>query len=325
MSQAMQKKSQSPILRFESLLAAKKQELQTIMPQGVSVDKFIKTAKLAMMSQPDVLASCDEMSVYRSVMQASLMNLVAGNGFTEGYYIPYNGECTFRASYKGWVKIARRTKGVDLIRASVVYENDDFEISEMPPRVEHKPSLGQRGKCIGAVAVAYTAKINGEYALFDFTFMSNEDLEKARALGARNGPWDKWGDEMRKKTVIRRLCKMLPIDDNGDLDRLQAIENSADNGVSYVDPELTVIDASFEPPPPPTRTQEVKEDLAIDKTKRPGKREPPEDKRGDAGASKSEPKEKPKPKPKKKPEPPPPQETEDLDDDDYIDFGEPES
>lgn len=236
-------KRQNRIQSLSELLNKQRSEIAKILPRGMSVDRVIKTAIIAAMDNPKIGEKCTPMSIYRSVLQATLMGLSVGTGFCEGYLIPYKGTCTFRASYLGWIKVALRSDGIDLIRASVVHQNDEFLMREQPPSVRHSPRWAQgiRGGLIGAVAVAYTIE-SGAHLLRDFSFVDKDELTKARELSSDSADvWRNWPYEMAKKVAIRRLCKMLP--SNEAMDRLASIENSADNGrPNTPDPEIDSVE-----------------------------------------------------------------------------------
>jgi phage RecT family recombinase len=253
----------------------RKSDIAKVIPPGMSVERVIKTAMLAAFDNPDIGNECTPGSVFRSVLQACLMGLTIGNGYSEGYLIPYkvwtkgpNGkslshtECTFKASYIGWAKVAKRSDDVDVVRASVVYGHDEFNFSEHPPLLTHTPMRSQdRGEIVGAVAAAYKLcrLDNGRavHDLYDFTFVDPTDLQKARKLAdayKASPAWSAWTDEMRKKVAIRRLCKMLPR--NEQLDRLMRIENLADDQQIAADPDVSgdldmiTTDARFDAPVP---------------------------------------------------------------------------
>lgn len=230
-------------------LEGRKSEIVKILPPGMSVERVVKTAILAVMSDPDIVEKCTPVSIYRSIMQATLMGLSVGDGMNEGYLVRYKTECTFRASYLGWAKLATQVDGVDMIRASVVRQNDQFRMSEHPPALEHSPQWvnGSRGNPIGAVAAAYSAKELPDgriaHALVDYTFVTAEDLGKARKLADKYKPspaWRDWPEEMAKKVAIRRLCKMLPR--NGALSKLAGIEGAVDNGEVPMDPDIDTVE-----------------------------------------------------------------------------------
>lgn len=273
-----QGQKRDPLRELSAFMKSRRSEIGKVLPAGMTVDRVIKAAIMAAMEDQDILQGCTHLSIYRSVMQCALMGLEVGSGFNEGYFIRYQDVCTFHASYIGWCKVATRSDGIDMLRASLVCANDDLDVVEQPPSVVHKPRWrqGQRGDTVGALACAYTLRKDDQgkrqHDLVDFTFVPIEDLEKARALGGKG--WQQWPGEMQKKTAIRRLCKFLPR--NNDLARLTRIENNADDGVVDVpDPDALpdtdnldhmVVDARFEeaandpepepaPAPPPRRAK----------------------------------------------------------------------
>ncbi len=98
----------------------------------------------------------------------------------------------------------------------VVYEGDDFRVflgSE--PRVEHIPTMGDRGDIIAAYAVAHL-----ENGSIDIEVMTKAELEKirhnaAQTRGGKDGPaYSEWEDQMYRKAPIRRLAKRLPLGDD---------------------------------------------------------------------------------------------------------------
>ena len=72
------------------------------------------------------------------------------------YILPYKREATFIIGYKGMIDLARRSGHIQSIYAHAVHENDEFEYElGLHPKLEHKPSHGDRGAFIGAYAVAH--------------------------------------------------------------------------------------------------------------------------------------------------------------------------
>lgn len=237
---------------LDAYLKKKADKIQGMLPSGVSAIRTINMTMMAAVESPRILEKCTVASIYRSAMQAASMGLQVGNGYNEAYLVPYGDTCTLRASYMGWVKIAKRSPEVKTVRASIVRDGDVFEASEHPPRVTHEPNYrDSSSEVIGAVAVAYCP----DGSVLDFTFVPLDDLEKARKLADSMKPsvaWAEWPLEMCKKVAIRRLVKLLTPDEY--MGRLASIENNADNGmVNVPDPEIdgNVIDMVMPPGPEP--------------------------------------------------------------------------
>jgi recombination protein RecT len=227
--------------QLTQLLESKQETLQALMPQGFDAKRLLKIAIVAVNENPEI-ATCSPFSVYRSVAQAMQLGLEPGKASGEAYLIPYKGECTFQASYRGWLKIARGPN-VRQIHAAVVYDKDNFRFSEAPKTVLHEPNLdGDRGKLRGAYAVAY----DHEGRVFDATWVTADELKKANDLSKNSPAWKNWGDEMRKKVAIKRLCKTLPLDTRGK--KLVQIEAGQDAG-SLIDPDIDTAEDIIEAGP----------------------------------------------------------------------------
>jgi recombination protein RecT len=110
---------------------------------------------------------------------------------------------------KGMLDLFYRSEGSLNIDAHEVCENDEFEFEYgLNADLKHKPALTNRGKTIAYYAVAHLK--GGGYS---FLVMSLEDIEKVRkrAKAQQFSPWMTDYDEMAKKSVIKRLCKYLPL------------------------------------------------------------------------------------------------------------------
>jgi hypothetical protein len=103
------------------------------------------------------------------------------------------------------------------IRAEIVYENDEFayELGD-EPKIIHRPNaFGQRGKIVGAYAIATELETGKKWR----ETMPLEDLQKVKAMARGKSPaWQQWETEMYRKAVAKRLRKYLPISDDSLLD-----------------------------------------------------------------------------------------------------------
>ena len=172
------------------------------------------------------LGKCHPDTIIDAVCQAGTLGLSLNPTFGEAYLVPrWNGtinaeECCFQPGYLGLVKLARKSKELVSIRAAVVYDGDEFEWEYCPDlEFRHRPMLKQKGAVkdgVGVKAVYAMAKLaNGERLLEVMTVPDIESVRQ-RSKSKNNGPWvSDWG-EMAKKTVLRRLIKMLPKSDDDD-------------------------------------------------------------------------------------------------------------
>jgi len=184
----------------------------------IDPNRAVSLALVAASKNPKLL-QCDQKSILRCMMESSALGIMPFSALQLGYIIPYfNGktkvlEAQFQLSYRGIVEIVRRSEKIISIEAHVVYENDIFECTlGTYPKLQHSPNFKEeRGKPVAVYAVATHS--GGER---QFDIMSIFDVEKVRAKSKspNSGPWVDFFDEMAKKTVVKRLCKYLPISDD---------------------------------------------------------------------------------------------------------------
>lgn len=113
----------------------------------------------------------------------------------------------FVPDYKGMICVAKQRGVVRDVRSYVVYEGDEFEppgeSAEGGVTWNYRAAARDRGKPIGAICVLEFCE--GPKHL---EWMDEADIAKVRASAKTQKIWEKWPDEMRKKTVIRRGFKI---------------------------------------------------------------------------------------------------------------------
>jgi recombination protein RecT len=196
--------------------------LRSALPRHVRPERIIRVVLSAMTSNPDIL-ECDPNTVILSIMRAASMGLEPDGGpLGQGYLVPFWNskrrckECQFIPGYRGLVKLARNSGEVEDVWAKVVYETDDFEFDELnntPTRHRRNYDLEEPGKMIGAYA---GARFRSGYTRYEYMPAREILSVKARTAsktkeGVIVGPWKDHEGEMWKKTVVRRLSKMLPL------------------------------------------------------------------------------------------------------------------
>jgi len=203
----------------KSIIEAYKPLISQALPKHLTAERIIQVATTLISRTPE-LAECSVESLLGSVMQCSILGFEPIPALGQAYLIPFNNtksgkkEVQFIIGYKGLIDLARRSDKISTIYAQCVYENDTFDYEfGLDPKLVHKPSPGDRGSFTHAYAVAKFT--NGGFA---FEVMSKKDIEKIKKMSkASDSKFSPWNgdeivvDEMRKKTVIRRLSKMLPM------------------------------------------------------------------------------------------------------------------
>lgn len=181
------------------------------LPEHLNAQKMARVVITAVTRTPKLL-ECRPETVMNAVIEASQLGLMPDGVLGHGYILPYKTTAVFIPGYKGLLDLARRSGEIAWIQARLVYANDDFHYQYgMDPKLDHTPARAQ-GKAPGEMIASYgVAKFKtGE---FHFEVMHRDEIEaiRQRSRAKDDGPWITDYDEMARKTVIRRLCKFLPM------------------------------------------------------------------------------------------------------------------
>ncbi len=186
------------------------------LPKDYAVDNALKSAWLILQSTEDrahnkALEVCTKESIANALFDMVLQGMsVAKN---QGYFIVYGKQLTFQRSYFGTMALARRIGAIDQVpTAQVIYKDDDFVYTIEDGNIKvikHEQKLANidNTKIVGAYAIL-TLRDGSKRT----TIMTWEQIQKAWGQGATKGasPAHKnFAEEMAKKSVISRACKML--------------------------------------------------------------------------------------------------------------------
>lgn len=188
------------------LLIAGIQQIELQLPEKLKG----KGAQLALRAltycQEKALSAFTPESFFRAVLKAAEFGLAIDGRLA--YALPRKGsggkELHFAADYKGMVAVARERGVVKDCYARVYREGDKLEQweDELGSHFRYSQAVGKRGKPLGALAILVfkdgTRRIE---------FMEEDELEECRKAAQTDNVWNRWGDEMRKKSVIRRALK----------------------------------------------------------------------------------------------------------------------
>lgn len=189
-----------------------------ILPKNYSVENHMKSAWLALQEVEDkehhkALQICTKESIANSLLDMVLQGLSVSK--KQGYFIVYGNKLIFQRSYFGTIALAKRAGGiVSEPVANVIYEGDDFQY-EIDPKTA-KVAIVKHSQKLENID---NSKIKGAYALVTLadgttqvTIMSMQQIRAAWGQGATKGdsPAHKnFAEEMAKKTVIGRACKVI--------------------------------------------------------------------------------------------------------------------
>jgi len=149
-------------------------------------------------------------SIVSSLVTIATLNLTLNPVLAYCYLVPRDGKASLDISYRGMIKILTDSGTVRNIDADDVYTNDEFICEKgTSPFLKHIPNIRDRGEYVGTYAVAFFHDGGNQ-----FLFMSDAEIravEKvSKAASSEYSPWQTFRTEMQKKTVIRRLYKILP-------------------------------------------------------------------------------------------------------------------
>lgn len=223
------------------------------LPDNFNKQRFVQNCMTVLQDGKQDYSKCEPRSIVRTLVKASFLGLDFFNG--ECYAIPYGNQCQFQTDYKGELKLCKKysSQPIKDIYAKLVKEGDIFEeeIVNGKQTINFRPIPFNNGKIIGAFAVVV---YKDGSMIYDT--MSVEEMEKTRVAfskAANSKAWKETPGEMYKKTVLRRICKLIDLDfDNSE--QMQAFEDGSDfdadkavetEPVEVMDPFESIVDAEY--------------------------------------------------------------------------------
>ena len=204
---------------------------------GADTDKFIQIACNFMDGKPKLLAA-SRASLFAEITKAAQSRLFLDG--QEASLVPFKDQVKLMVGYKGILKMVRNSGELASINAGVVYEKDTFEyfVDEKGEHIKHMPDrfFKERGKPVQTYCIARIKGGNEPY----IEVMSEDEVQSCRKVSRAgdDSPWNgPFADEMRKKTVIRRISKRLPM--STDLNMAINDEEFEENPVETVEPKTT--------------------------------------------------------------------------------------
>lgn len=182
------------------------------LPKDFNKQRFIQNCMTVLQDGQADFSKCQASTVVRTLLKGAFLSLDFFAG--ECYAIPYGDKCQFQTDYKGEIKLAKKysSNPIKDIYAKVVREGDEFEeyIENGIQTVNFRPKTFNNGEIIGAFAVCL---YKDGSMIYDT--MSKEDIEQTRkafSKASNSKAWTQSYGEMCKKTVLRRLCKLIDLD-----------------------------------------------------------------------------------------------------------------
>lgn len=181
------------------------------LPKSFNKQRFVQNCMTVLQDGTADFSNCDAKTVVRTLMKGAFLGLDFFNG--ECYAIPYGNKVQFQTDYKGEVKLCKlyASNPIRDIYAKLVREGDEFveEIVNGQQTVSFRPRVFNDGEIIGAFAVCL---YKDGSMIYDT--MSKTEIDHTRNVfskASNSKAWKESYGEMAKKTVLRRLCKLIDL------------------------------------------------------------------------------------------------------------------
>lgn len=200
-------------------------ELKRATPKHITAERMIKVMT-ASLSRVWKLAECTPQSLLLALMTATELGLEPNSPLGHAYILPvWNGkagvnEAQFWPGYRGLIYLAFQSGEVNDIRSCAVREGDLWRYRdtrggvdwEWAPADLDESDEAREARRIRRVYAAATMTGDREH----IEVMSTAEIERIRkrapsSRAKRETPWDTDWEQMARKTVIKRLCKYLPL------------------------------------------------------------------------------------------------------------------
>lgn len=230
--QAMQRRAPDKVQVIASQLDRLKGQLQAALPKHLTPERVTRVF-LTTLRQSPALMRCSPASLFGAMFQASQLGLEIGNGLGHAYLVPYKTEATLVIGYKGLIDLARRSGQISTIRAHEVRKGDKFTYRlGLSEDIVHEPGETRDMGDDGITHVYAVAKLKDGGVQFEV--MTRQEIEsvRKRSRASKDGPWVTDYAMMARKTVLRRLCKLLPA--SIEMATAIALDEQADANLSQV-------------------------------------------------------------------------------------------
>lgn len=186
----------------------------------VSTDRakqFVTTLSLMTKDQPK-LAIATPQSLLAAMMACVHLDILPNTPEHLAYIIPYSDKsghinAQFQIGYRGMIELAYRSGEIKSISAELVFPEDKFKVElGTKRRLVHIPDYSiDRTKYEKVTHVYATAEMMNGNVLFEVLSLADlKKVQKTTKAKSTDSPWNTWGEQMAKKTAIKRLLKYLP-------------------------------------------------------------------------------------------------------------------
>lgn len=249
---ALKKKQEDVSTQVLDRVSEMEQAGALVLPKGYHAGNALKSAWLYLQNIEDrnhnkAIDSCTKASIANVLLE---MVIRGEHPMKHCYFIPYGNQLTFMEKYTGKLMRSKRDTEIAEVNANVVREGEEFVFTVdkkgLLQLVSHKPTFQTMGK---PIVGAYAVVVNKDGSTH-IEVMTMDMIQKAWNQGGfgdkdrQTGAHKNFTDQMCKKTVIARACKVA-LESSSDRDE----DNEEDLGFVPMQPQQQEIESKSQPHP----------------------------------------------------------------------------
>lgn len=175
------------------------------------------------------VAMANPSSAQNAIINVAAIGITLNPAAKLAYLVPRDGGVHLDISYMGLLHLAQVSGAIQWGQCKLVCANDTYESNGLDSAPTHKyNAFGDRGAVVGGYCTVKTAQ--GDYLTEEMSLAEIKQVEASSK--AKNGPWQKWWDEMARKTIVKRASKYWPRVERLDM----AVHHlNTDGGEGFVD------------------------------------------------------------------------------------------
>ena len=213
---ALKKKQEDVSTQVLDRVSEMEQAGALVLPKGYHAGNALKSAWLYLQTIEDrshnkAIDTCTKASIANVLLE---MVIRGEHPMKHCYFIPYGNQLTFREKYTGKYMRAKRDTEIAEVNANVIREGEEFvytvDKKGVLQLVSHKPTFQSMSK---PIVGAYAVVVNKDGSTH-LEVMTMDMIQKAWNQGGfgdkdrQTGAHKNFTDQMCKKTVIARACKV---------------------------------------------------------------------------------------------------------------------
>lgn len=209
------------INKMQAFLEKNKAAIFQALPRHLTPDRMMRVMLTNFRRVPKLL-DCTPESLFASVTQAASLGLETDGILGQAYLVPFGDECTLIPGYKGLITLCRRSRQISTFDVQSVRKGDQFayQLGDNP-FVRHVPNEEDPNRDEKPITHVYAvAKMRDggiQRQVWSFNRIEShkkrfsKDWAYKEKSGKKNSTWHTNWEAMAHKTVLRALCKLLPM------------------------------------------------------------------------------------------------------------------